>query len=509
MANIDELVANFLVNPERAKEYTIEQLNEVRKRIDPIGNIIKSNESYINISIINMREDYIRKLTMTGLVGYLYRVLHEYVPEPEVQKITSKWEKVIAAADTQEAKQKAAQDRDAEIKLATATVRRLVEGFVGRHFKYNPDKHLRGAHGANKADPERPDPAVLKQQYQSGQSSALQGDALNALQDNLLSGYQTVAAANDIIKDIQKAFTEGNDIEDKIAILRGQQMALERKVSTLREHLGPIARAESVTQFVEPPIDVFYHLDRYIANHYEQLREVVGAVYNEKPDIELAAIYYDHFDTPEAARDHQIMHADDFRAGVFTISNTGVTFIGPFKKNRERVDFYNKNTDILKKMVEQMEQDHKLGKDIMEKEKMAKKIRNVREAGPDAPGLAEYIKTVGIAQELGGKSTLTREEQEQLNKANKIKDAVEGTDDAIEVGMFYPTIGPDGEQTLSKTAFYSQAEAPLHLQDGSVYVDKYQPKRPEGKKFELIERKVTDRNGNVKSIRDLKPDAPQ
>jgi hypothetical protein len=130
----------------------------------------------------------------------------------------------------------------------------------------------------------------------------------------------------------------------------------------------PLASADTLHAWkVDPPVDVFHQFDRYLTNHYEQIREVVEALYDEKPDFEYAAIVYDSFKTPEAAREYKIAHEGEFRSEVLTLENSGVSLIGPFRENRQRVDFYNKHTEIMKRMMKQLESDHKLGKDLMEK----------------------------------------------------------------------------------------------------------------------------------------------
>lgn len=505
--NIQQLVDEFLQNPERISELTPEQLSSVRRFVDPIGNIIKSEESFINVSILNLKEDYMKKLTTTALIGYLYRVLEEYDPEDEVEFIMKKWDKLMNGK-TAEEREEMKRLRAEEIKMAKNIITATVRKFLNRHFKFNPDRHLRAAHTANRADPERKEKSELLTEFEAAKASAADAHKQIANFDHfksmIMANYHDTLAVNETIKSVYK--TLANDAlppADKAGIVMKRQGDIEARLKSMQAVVDPLSAAETINALtVEPPVDVFFHVNRYLTNHYERVREVVKTVYNEKPDIELAVIYYDHFPNKDKARDHQIMHADDFRAEVLTISNTGITLIGPFKENRERVDFYNKHTDVMKEMMKQMESDHKLGKDIMSKEQKAKKIKNIKEMGPDAPGLADYTRSVSTVQDLGAKSILTREEQEELNKAQKLKDVVEGTDDAIEVGMFYPT-QENGETVLKKTEFYSQAEAPLHLQEGSAFVDKYQPKRNKGETFKVITRKITDRNGNVREIKDL------
>ena len=62
-------------------------------------------------------------------------------------------------------------------------------------------------------------------------------------------------------------------------------------------------------------------------------------------------------------------------------------------------------------MMEQMELDHKLGKDLMEKSVKRNKQKNIAEAGMDSANLNKYMGIQNQIQQLGGKSvSLARRE---------------------------------------------------------------------------------------------------
>jgi hypothetical protein len=129
-------------------------------------------------------------------------------------------------------------------------------------------------------------------------------------------------------------------------------------------------------------------------------------------------------------------------------------------------------------MNEQLVQDNKLGADLMQKRKRVAKVKNIEEAGPDSPALAQYSRLMNMAAELGAKPGLTLDEQKQIieakNEALKVKEDYEVPDDSIQVDVFYPVENEAGDRELKKTHFYTQAEAPLHLEEGSEYATKYQ-----------------------------------
>ena len=114
--------------------------------------------------------------------------------------------------------------------------------------------------------------------------------------------------------------------------------------------------------------------------------------------------------------------------------------MGSFRQNRDKIDFYNKNTQILKEMVEMREGESELAKDMMSKRVMKKKRANIRKDGPDAPGLASYRKTNAIVESMGA---------EYMGS--------EIPEDSIQVDVF--TIS-NGGKDMKKSRFYTRAEAP-------------------------------------------------
>ena len=64
------------------------------------------------------------------------------------------------------------------------------------------------------------------------------------------------------------------------------------------------------------------------------------------------------------------------------------TVLADYKKNRENIDFYNRHTEVLKRIMDQHEQDKKLGKDLMNKRVKKAKSKNIEEMGKDAEILA-------------------------------------------------------------------------------------------------------------------------
>ena len=325
------------------------------------------------MSLINWKEKYLRKLHTTALIGYLYRTLEEYEPEQELEREKSRWSKEASTALAEDLP-RLKKEHEERLRLIATTANGIVEQFLNRNFEYNPDRHLRGAHAETAGDPERAD------KYNKIKSSVLNeeiDDKLKSRPENLykytrgvlLSTYQCAVETQDVVKSVSQLLEDPTtSVEDKQGILYKKYNQLGEITTDMGKVARPLAELDTYGAFqVNPPVELSYNFDRYLTNHYEQLRDVVTAVYAEKSDIEYAVVLYDVHKTAEDAHNYRVQHKDEFRSEVFAVDNSAVNLIGPFKENRDRVEYYNKNTEVLKLMHSQLEADHKLGKDLMEK----------------------------------------------------------------------------------------------------------------------------------------------
>ena len=141
-----------------------------------------------------------------------------------------------------------------------------------------------------------------------------------------------------------------------------------------------------------PPNDTHCRFNSYSEINYEKLREATNNIYNIKPDLEHAMIVYNVVDT-QAEVDafiHKYGSSSKFDIVAFPLNKW--TLMGPFKENRERVDYYNKHNSIIKSMLEQAEKDSALGEDLMKKRVKNKKLKAEKVFGKDSPQFAEYKK---------------------------------------------------------------------------------------------------------------------
>jgi len=438
------LIDEILKDPGKISELTKDEISELRKKSNPYGVIVPATKSWVNISITNMRAEYLRRLHMVSLIGYLFRTLEEYEFKPTISELQ------FLAEIKDETKRKEKED---EMKKEFERDRLGAERFLRRNFDYNPDRHIKMSYTENKEDPERlkrydefkrmMHAGMLDKEIKSRLSDS---EVVEELKQMILNTYQIIETIKTIIVQLMKT------VEDQSLLPH------YNKITSLYDEIKPIVNVLSAgdlksTLAIGLPVDVFYQWDRYLTNHYEDIREVVNILYSEKPDIEYAIQYMDHFDSEEKAKEHRQKWEGTLISSVMTVENGAWSLLGPFKGNRERVEFYNRNTEILKQMLQQVESDHKMGKEFMEKRVKQEKKENILKHGLDDKGLAEYQSAVGTVETLGAKRVLTEEEKRKFIEARQIKDDAEVPDNAIGVDIYYN----DKEKGFERKRFFTEA----------------------------------------------------
>ena len=159
-----------------------------------------------------------------------------------------------------------------------------------------------------------------------------------------------------------------------------------------------------------PPNDTHCRFNAYYDINYEKLRDATHNIYNNKPDLEHAMIVYDVVDTQADVDAFIHKYGSSSKNDIVSFPLNRWTFMGPFKENRERVDYYNKHNNIIKEMMNQQETDNALGEDLLKKRIKSKKVKSEKIFGKDSPGFEEYKKL--SPSELESKYNATIEDTE-------------------------------------------------------------------------------------------------
>lgn len=416
---------------------TDEQVTELRKKINPYGKTVENGDKLTCLSITNLSEQYMKKFLMTSLIGFLYRQCDEHkmddgepvVPMDDFELFMEKYNQAKEAA-TESARWMSEfntnkgvcsndddEDNERVIKENALLLehqrvldrfdgfksRLVVRKFLDTLFQYNPDYHVRSAYSENPLDPER----VVPEQVAKTKTKSMVG------------------------RDGSKVELPNKDESD--------HPDFKRSTSKFVKHI--------------PPSDTFHRWTYYTDCNYEEIRSAVQDLYCEKPDLEFAINPYGQFDDRESSDKFIQKHKEEVIADICTLTNGKWNLCGSFKKNRERINFYNEKTAVIEEIFKQLETDKKLGAELMRKRVRRKKEKNIEECGPDPEMLADYKKNNPSGFEMLGAEDCNAEDE-------PVRGNVPHEDcpyDAVQVDIFdFRNGGTD----VSKSEFFTEAVDP-------------------------------------------------
>jgi hypothetical protein len=338
---LDKLINELIANPDKINELDDETVKAVSQKINIYGKVdfIPKN-NYTCLSITNLKDEYLKKLSMLSLVGFVYRMLDEYQGVDKEQK-------------------------------------EPIKAFLDSLFEYNPDWHVKKA--SNEDDP-------------------------------------------------------------------------ENKV----------------------PVDTFHRWKHYEDVNYDKYRKLTERLYLIKANMDYVINVYDCFETLEDAKSFQKMYQDQFIHDVITVKNNGWTFLASWEGNKEKIDFYNKHTELLEQILQQVEKDQKVGNELLKKRMTTTKRANIKKYGaPHAKIESVFNKALDQADKL-----IDEKDAQDLNKMDNPympkdwdslpKSATLGESSARDDGADCPagavqvdcfTVSPDGCE-IKKSKIYTEAAVP-------------------------------------------------
>jgi hypothetical protein len=433
--DFDELLNLIKADADLVDNLTDEQVTELRKKFNPYGRTIEGQGKLSCISITNLSEQYMKKFLMTGLISFLYRQCDEHeldAGEPpthmdDFDEFVSKYEEALTMGkasvqwmkkfntdhkDVDEkdipAEQKARRlDHKRIVDRAEGFKRRLVvRQFLDGLFQFNPDKHVRSAYANNPLDPERVTPAQVTR-----------------------SDTKTLVGRN------------------------GKKMVIKRSKTETKKR----ANSEHVQHI--PPADTFHRWNYYLDVNYEEIRSATGDLYCDKPDLEYAVNPYEQFDTEEDAKKFVQKHKNEVIADIVTIYNGRWNLMGSFKKNRDRVNFYNEKTEVIEEIFKQLEKDKKMGGAMMRKRVNRLKKKNVAEYGEEPKEFKQYRKDNPSGFESMGAEVVKDDDKNNDSKFQVHEDCPY---DAVQVDVIEMS---GGGTSVKRSEFFTQAEAPQRVDE--------------------------------------------
>jgi hypothetical protein len=89
-------------------------------------------------------------------------------------------------------------------------------------------------------------------------------------------------------------------------------------------------------------------------------------------------------------KEFQRKYADEVEADILAATFGQHTLMGSFSQNREKRDFFNENSEIIKRILDENEEAQKFGRKINKHRAKEKKEENETKSGPYAKGLKSY-----------------------------------------------------------------------------------------------------------------------
>ena len=434
MSNTAEQLKKILeeLDYEKLNELSDEKVLELRKQLNPYGRIIEGSDRYLTFSYTDLREKYLKRLLMTAFIGFLNRMNAEWkVPDgiPVVHPYDFVQDRT--QLDDPESYKDPLAKADAIENLKQMEKRIVVQEFLEHLFQFDPDEHVRSAYRPEPKDPER---------------KAIKTPAAKRAVKHLMRTDKKFRAKVEKQKALDELKErEGIDVVDKKSNLDKEKMTEEPR--------GEIDDVERHTTEMIPPDDTFGRFTRYLEANYDKLREVTNDLYCEKPDLDRAICPHSWHESRDEADKYINKHKDEMIAEVHVAMSGAWNFFAPFEKVRESARYFNSQTIVLEEMVKQIEQDSKLGQDLMKKRVARKKKKNIEHAGPDAPGFLKWKKNNNTLKDMGV--------YENKNETSYADD--DCPNDAIQVDVFSFS---KGGKNVQKSSFYSEAEKPVMGEEG-------------------------------------------
>lgn len=383
-------------------DLSYEEVMEVYKELNPYGPVLgdeQENKKTCSFSYTNYRMDFARQYNMTGLIGFLFRMVMEHkVPEGIPTVDLDEYQENPSIANAPENIKDEKTLKMYQEFHDTMEERVFIHNFLKKWFKYNPDEHVRSSYRSNKEDPSR--------RKINTENAKLATNKKNSIKKVSKKDYEAKAEELD--------YTPNED----------EKHMLENT----------------------PPHDTHVRLQRYMNEHHEVIQQCVKDIYDNSPDLDIAINIYGEFPSQAEADKFKQENMSQVIAGVHNVNSNRWALLGPYQENRERVDFYNKHTEVLKAMLDRRAEDEPTAVDIMKKHIKKKKKQNIKEAGPDSKVFKKWIKqNKPDIDKMGGEHVNVSDNEDECG------------DDEVEVNVF--TLN-DGGRDMKIHKIYNKAEKP-------------------------------------------------
>jgi len=409
--------------------------HKLRRKTNPLSSNIDvhsgKNEQLL-FMFVPMYRDYITKFMVTAIIGYMNRACDEWgvpdgvpvIPVYDYIDNPSLIDPPQPVNDNTEVDAELLNDYKNNRKQMEKRV--IIKEFIEYIFQYDPDEHIRSAYSPNSNDPERKlvitkasRMAVYMENRRIKRKKKLDKKEAKE-EEKKFDDFNKVAENNDIKTAEKEKKLYVKDVVQKIKSRskKGGFKLVKRKIKCTKIEYDEYIRKKEFTQlkrekkllthdddFIKEPemvklkrmkditlndtvremipsADLFYKLLYYTESNYEELLTVVNDLYSEKPDLDWAINPLKMVKNNEEARQFRRHHAQEISFPVTSVLKGIWSIFGPYKKNRDRLDFYGSNMPLFEEMFKMREKDSELGAQLMMKRKKKKKKKQDKRVGP-------------------------------------------------------------------------------------------------------------------------------
>jgi hypothetical protein len=352
-----------------------------------------SSKKFVAASVSNLTEDYYKKLLTTALIGFLYQMKTEYIIDVK---------NLVANINESDFLEEDPLSVNTNINDHSIYSKFLVETF-SKKYPNDEKEYIANSKLRNDID------NSYKREYKDMESMLTEDELLNI---NLLTSNKIKELATPrktVNKDkmhnyVQTQLEEQSVSERKIienfldnifkfnplnhlksAVNKIEGVDEDRKLNS-----NPQTELEKILYEKELPNDTYCRFTSFYEVNYDKLRETTNNLYNVKPDLDFALIVYDIFNSTEEVEKFVHKYGTQSKLSILSFPLNKWALLGPFSKNRERIDYYSKHNNILKSMLEQTEKDNELSTDIMKNRIKKNKEYNTTIFGPDSKEFLQY-----------------------------------------------------------------------------------------------------------------------
>lgn len=313
------------------------------------------------------------------------------------------------------------------VEIPASNAKEIINSFLRNWFEFDPSIHVRSGHNAKSVATSISQILINNSpvSIDTKDPGHLTIEAVKAMaptpSEEHKKAYATIVAS-------KRSYDAVAALLRDAALAEAAQIAIENG-DTFCKYLFPVSKQSPARTAIEiiPPQDTFHRWAYYSEVNYEELRTITEAIYPERPDLDWAIAIWDVFEGTEkevndAFDKHCQRYQDEVPSAIKALDFGNWSLLADFKENRKKIQFYNKNTEVLKRILDRHSDDKRIGAELMRNRVRQAKAKNIVEEGPDAPGLSQYKRNVSEkGQDLaikGVEKVISTVEMKRLEKAN-------------------------------------------------------------------------------------------